>query len=89
MNTADIMVRNVDGVVYDPYVSPSARARQERARDAVALTTCDSNPSIEAALQERERIATDETAIDNLRAARAAGEDSEAWYDPYDISEQS
>ena len=87
MNTADIIVRNVDGVVYDPYVSPSARARQEGARNAVTLTTRDSNPSIETAAQEHERIATDETAINNIRAAKAAGEVPDAWYDPYDTSE--
>ncbi|MEK8070433.1 hypothetical protein [Rhodococcoides navarretei] len=69
MRTEEIVVRNVDGVVYDPNVSPSARAP-----NAVALTARDDNPSIETAAHEHERIATDEAAINNLRAARAAGE---------------
>lgn len=84
MNTADIVVTNTDGVVYDPYVSPSARARKARSRDAVTVTTQDDNPSLATASREHERIATDETAIDNLRAAKRAGEDPDAWYDPYE-----
>lgn len=64
------------------------RARQERARNAISVTTRDSNPSIETAAQEHARMATDETAIHNIRAARAAGEDPDAWYDSYDTSEQ-
>lgn len=56
--------------------------RQERARNAVALTTRGGNPSIDTAAQEHERIATDQTAINNLRAAKTAGEDPDAWSDP-------
>lgn len=84
MNTSDIVVANTDGVAYDPYVSPSARARQARALDAVTVVNQGDNPSLDAASREHERIATDETAIDNLRAAKSAGENPAAWYDPYD-----